>query len=257
MLTVRQFVSTYNPQNAENGMEILRNYYAVLGFYARHPNAQNTEAVRTLGASKQRVAGWRADSIPDAVRGYEAVRELGWFCGDANTRTEKALSILTIAVFACGSISETRQPRWSPSKPATDGDIWDAITTLGLEPRRGHVSDERPQELTVGEGAALLGRALEAIGVPMGEKTSKSVPPIPEAILEAGEETRRACAELYLAERATAYDDKDTLQIQTRNRSDAYRESVAELLRSLTTERVNVGTNVTISSDAARDLGVT
>lgn len=254
MLTVRDFASTYNPPNASGGMALWRDYYGVLGFYQAHPNASTPDAMRAFDLSKARVSGWRGDTTPDVVTGYETALEHGWFTGDADTATGRALAQLTIAIFACGSISDTYTPRWATDSSLADGEIWDALSRIGLQPRREHLEGNRAQEISAAEGSSALGRTLVAIGAPQGGKTAETVPPLPDAILEAGEKTRRACAELYLAERATVYDDKDTLQIQTRNRSEAFRESVATLLRSLTDEPITVGTNVTVSADAARDL---
>lgn len=254
MLSPPAFAQTYEPTGDTDPDELLRDYYAVRGYVDTHSDASNADAERALDVPAHRVRAWRDGQVPDVVTGYRRALDRGWFTGDADVPVGRSLALLVTAVIACGWLTTRPRPGWSPATPSADAAIWDAIRTLALDPRRGTVADDRPMEITVGDGSTILGRALLALGAPQGEKTAETVPPLPDSILEAGDRTRRACAEVYLLERATGTGDKDTVSVPMQNRSEAFRRSVANLLRSLTDADITVGETLTVSAAAARDL---
>lgn len=254
MLSAADLARTYDTPGYADPAEVLDDYQRVLEYTAEHPAHGRVRVGNALDLPPGRVRGWMNDRIPDAVRGVQFAEKRGWIDTQPDEEIGQALCILLMGIFACGSITDHYEPLWAVSKPESDSLLWQSLRRLGLETRRNHVEDERPTELVPSEGATILGRALLALGAPMGDKTAESVPPLPDFILEAGEKTRRQCAEVLLHERGTAFEDKDTLQIQSRNRSREYKDSIAKLFRSLTDANISVGTNVVVSAEAARDL---
>ncbi|MFB6125742.1 MAG: hypothetical protein ABEJ79_00360 [Halolamina sp.] len=246
---------TYEPRGYADPAEQVHDYNRVQRYAGKHPDAGRVAVGDALDLPPSRVRGWLDDSVPDAVRGVRTAREHGWVNLDPDRRNGRAFALAVVGLYACGAVSTTWHPAWTPETPEADARLWDALTTLNAAPARRHVEDQRPTELIVRTDAAVFGRCLVAAGAPRGDKNAATVDPLPEWLLGAGERTRREAVELYLLERGTFVDYRDTIQIQTRQRSAAFCESLGRLLRSVTDAEVSVGETVVVSAAAARELG--
>jgi len=250
MLELPAFVRTYAPQAYEDPLDLVADYYTIQGYHERYPDLGKTRLGRRFPAiSPDRIHNWLHDQPPAVVRGLEAVEDRGWFNAYPHHRAGHGLCLLVTATYAFGSLSsDAFMPRWAPSRDATADRLIDALDTLDLGTDRGD-GDVAPAD-----AAALLGRSLVALGCPVGQKTAETVAPLPEYILDADEKTRLACAQVYALERGTVAEDHAAVQLHLTNRSEAFKESVATLFRSLTDEPVTLGQTVTISAGASRDL---
>lgn len=248
---------TYNPKGYADPTEQLHDYQRVQRYIGQNPNAGRNKIGNALELPPERVRGWMNDTKPDSVRGVETARDYGWLDLEPDTRRGRAFAELFIGIYACGGISaRTKVPGWTTASSESDQRLWTALDRLGGDPTHRHAeASGRPPELTLSNSASVFGRCLIAAGAPVSDKNADSVGPLPSWLLNAGTETRRRAAELYLLERSTTYPDKATVTFQMNNRTHAYKTSLARLFRSLTDEKITVGQNVTVSAAAARDLG--
>lgn len=210
------------------------------------------------GISRGEIRAWvDNDSMPDAVRGVETARDLGW--DDTEwTETVRALATLVIGIYACGSITQRNySPSWSPVTTDSNRIITDALTQAGVGFH--HVTRENPgqgDEIRPNSHATRLGRALTVAGAPIGNKNVESVAQLPSWIVDAPRELKRTLALLFARERASQREGKATLVIQA-DRPVRYFEDVAQLIEGVTGETVTATDHgVTISADAARALDV-
>ncbi|MFB6127694.1 MAG: hypothetical protein ABEJ79_10440 [Halolamina sp.] len=248
---------TYDPPTYADPTEQLQNYDRVQEYASRHPNAGRTKVGNALDLPASRVRGWMNGVMPDAVRAVDAARDQGWVDCSPNTERGRAMATCVAAVFACGSVSsDWYRPSWAPSTRGAYHRLSGALELLHCDVGRRHAdSSDRPTELVLRGHETVFGRCLACAGAPTGDKEAATVEPLPEWLLDASLQTRLTAAELYLLERATTYEDKATVMVQTGNRSDEFRASLGRLFRGLTDEEVSVGTNIVLSAAAARDLG--
>ncbi|WP_144905743.1 hypothetical protein [Halobellus captivus] len=246
---------TYNPRSYADPADQLDDYRRVKRYVNRHPNAGRTAVGTALDLPPSRVRGWMDGGKPDAVNGVECARKHGWLdiaMADPHTA---AFAECVIGVFACGSIDRRWTVAYAPAADRSRYRLWNRLSALGVEPTRRHRSaPTRPTELLPGVDGSVFARCLGAAGAPRGTKNAATTPPLPSWLLETDLESRRRCVELYLLERGTIYEDKETVVLRSRNRSEAYRQSLAHLCRSVTDEEVSVGANVVLSAAAAREL---
>lgn len=193
---------------------------------------------------------------PDCVRGLDTARDLGILDVSPDGPTSRALAVLVGGCFACGGVARDWVPAWTPTTDYATGRISDALSTVGVGVARRHDGeDERPTELVPAENASGFGRVLVAWGATQGDKNESSVPGLPDWILNAPGETRQSVVALFICERGTLFDGKDTVSLQTNSRSVAYRRDLATLIRSVVDSRVSAGETVVISAAAVRALG--
>ncbi|WP_049986068.1 hypothetical protein [Halobellus rufus] len=246
---------TYDPRSYDDPAVQLRDYESVREYRHRHPEAGRTAVGNALGLPPSRVRGWLSGGQPDAVRGVETARQRGWLDGSRSDRTTAAFAELVVGVFACGSIDRRWTVAYAPTSPHVERRLWEYLTALGVEPTRRHDdSPERPTELLPSVDGSVFARCLFVAGAPRGGKNAATTPSHPAWLLDVDRETRRRAVELYVLERGTVHESNGTVVLRSRNRSSAYRESLAALCRSVTDHEVTVGANVVLSAAAARDL---
>jgi len=92
------------------------------------------------------------------------------------------------------------------------------------------------------------------MGAARGEKTRlERLPPV---VWEVPTEVRTGFARIYVGHRATTWKSKATLRIQEQ-RPQSYLDDLRRLIAELTGESVTAGDlAVTVSADAARELGL-
>ncbi|QLG61098.1 hypothetical protein [Halorarum salinum] len=175
---------------------------------------------------------------------------------DESDPRQPALATLLAGIFACGGIATNWVPAWLPETERGHALIADALADMTDGYVTRHEDDpDRPTEFLPAEGATVFGRVLVAYGAPQGDKNDDSVGHLPQWLLEAPKESRLRAVELFLLERGTFFESKDTVTIQARNRRQSYRSDLATLVGSVTNEPVTAGRNVVVSAEAVRDLG--
>jgi len=164
--------------------------------------------------------------------------------------------VLAAYVYSSGTISSHN---YHPSFTLADGD---SMVTNTLELMDiGYRDIERPGEnrdpaVGPAEDAAVLGRVLSVLGVPVGRKTEIDDLSLPWYLEDAPASVRKRFVDIYCQNRAQPKPDNAGLTI-IEERSQSYREELAALIESVSGERVNVTDNgVMISADAARALGI-
>ncbi|OIB56280.1 hypothetical protein, partial [Natrialba sp. SSL1] len=228
-------------------------------YASQHPDKGSYAISNAQDIPRGRVRGWvDDDGMPDAARGIETARELGWL--DATYRDDAFLALNTLVanVFSGGSIAtETYTPSFALNHRDHRSHVIDALEMAGLEHEFYHEeSEERATEVRPTTGGTVLGRTLAVLGAPVGPKTEIDDLTLPSYLAEAPSEVREFFVLAYLANRAIHHRDKETVQIQE-ERPKSYREELAALIEDTANESVTVGPKqVTIPVAAARSLGL-
>ncbi len=210
------------------------------------------------GISRSEVRAWVDDnSKPDAARGVDEARDLGW-TADEWTDTVRALAELVIGLYAFGSINKRDYlPSWSPDKAENERAIEDALDTVGVDSQ--HVArDQEAQgdEIKPARHGTQLGRALVVAGAPVGAKNADSVRGLPDWIDGAPRVVQMNLALMFVRGRGSQRRGKATRQIQA-DRPRQYFSDVAQLIETVTGKAATVSdAGVTISADAVRELGL-
>ena len=208
------------------------------------------------GVTRSELRAWvDSDGIPDAARAIQIAREHGWLTNEW-TPTTRALAVLVIGGYACGSITtETYAPTWSPDDPDTETQLTAALTQIGCDAT--HVTRDTPtqaDEWRPDRHASVLGRALAVAGMPVGDKTAATVTGLPDWVTAAPADLKAVLARLIVADRGITYPSKATQRIQTDRGLEYFRE-LAALIRAVTGEAVTAtATGVTVSAAAVRAL---
>jgi len=92
------------------------------------------------------------------------------------------------------------------------------------------------------------------MGAPTGVKTT--LDRIPAVVWEVPRPVRRSFAQIYIRHRGLNYKGKSTTRVQV-DRPGSFIEELQDVLADVLDERVTASdTGITISADAARELGV-
>jgi hypothetical protein len=254
--TAQALSRTYSDRVYPDPWEKVLDYRRVLDYAAEHPNAGRVRVGNALELPPSRVRGWLNDSVPDPVRGINTASQYGWLDSEPDSDTAAALVELLAHVLAGGTI-----PEQSFEVAVTEGrrvgvdEIRAAFERVGVETRIRHCeTDDRATEVVPTTGASVLGRCLVAMGAARGEKTR--LERLPSVVWEVPTEVRTEFARIYVGHRATTWKAKATLRIQEQ-RPQSYLDDLRRLIAELTGESVTVGDlAVTVSADAARELGL-
>lgn len=161
--------------------------------------------------------------------------------------------MLVANVYSGGTIHTNYTPKFTLNDDGHDATVIKALELAGS----GYRTEESgtSQAVVPGEDAIALGRVLTVLGAPMGRKTEIEGLSLPWYLDDAPESVRKRFVDSYLENRALTDPTTDSIQIME-DRSQSYREELAELIESVTGERVTVGDeSVTLSAEASRALG--
>lgn len=251
--TPRSLARTYSDRVYPDPWEKVEDYQRVQAYAAEHPNAGRTAVGNALELPPSRVRGWLNGGQPDPVRGIETASANGWL--EPECDVAGALVELLAHVLAGGSINETFVPAISTGRRVDREAIEDAFAAVGVDTRRRHAdTDGRATELYPATDASVLGRCLVVMGAPHGVKTGlDAVPPI---VWESPDPIRRRFVEVYVAHRGVHFETKATTRIQE-ERPASYLKDLHNLIGECVEGNVSRGERaLTISADAARELGL-
>lgn len=251
----QELARTYNPPAYPDPATLLDDYDRTIAYASKHPDHGRTRVGRAVDLPPGRVRAWINGSKPDAVHGVETAREHGWLDATLQDPIGDAIAVLAAGIYTCGSIDSDRiVPAWNPSTQITSQLIIHALEVVGTGFARRHEgASKRPTEIVPATDASVFGRVLVSLGVP--NEDFSMVESLPDWVEQAADATRRTLALLWVCERATVHENKDTLVIQGQSRGKFYQRTVASLIREIVGGPVNVTEhNVVISAAAARTL---
>jgi len=255
LVDAQAFAYTYSPPSYPDPTTLLDDYERVMEYASKHPDHGRTRVGRAVELPPSRVRTWIEGGKPDAVRGVETAREHGWLDATLHGPVGDAFAVLAAGIYTCGSIDSDRiVPAWNPSTKIASHLITHALDVVGTGFRLRHGSaTERPTEIIPATDASVFGRILVSLGVPQGDFTM--VESLPDWVDQAATSTRQTLALLWICERATVHQHKDTLVIQAKSRGTLYQRTVASLIREIVDGTVtSTDQNVVISAAAARTL---
>ncbi|WP_277552286.1 hypothetical protein [Halobaculum limi] len=253
MLTPDSLARTYNPESYADPTDQLADFERVREYASHNPDHGRVRVGNTLDLPPSRVRAWINGGKPDAARGVETAREQDWIDTEPNTATGDAFAVLAAATYACGGINANHVPAWTSETSATRLLITHALSTLGVGHRTRHEADsERPTEIVPSEDASVLGRALQAIGVP---RDFSQVDSLPTLFGKCSLATQQTCGLVWVIERGAEHTHSDILTLQMPNRGRDFREGVAMLVRTLVGDGVSIGeTTISIAPQARARL---
>ena len=254
--TAKSLSRTYSDRVYPDPWEKVLDYRRVREYAAEHPDAGRTRVGRALDLPPGRVRGWLKDTIPDPVRGINVAIDRGWLDPDSGSETAAALVELLAHVLAGGSITARNYSLGVAPGERVDGEeIRDAFERVGVETRtRNADTPGRAPEIVPTCDGTVLGRCLVVMGAPAGEKTT--LKHLPAVVWDVPRPVRRSFAQIYVRHRGLKYPDKSTTHVQVK-RPDSFFAELREVLDDVLDEPIG-GTDakLTISADAARELGV-
>lgn len=253
--TARSIARTYSDRVYPDPWEKVEDYQRVQAYTAEHPNAGRTAVGTALDLPPGRVRPWLDGGQPDPVRGIETASANGWLDPKPGSDMVAALVKLLAHVLAGGSINKTFVPAISTGRRVDHEAIEVAFATVGVDAKSRHAtSDGRATEVYPATDASVLGRCLVAMGAPHGVKTGLDA--IPVVVWESPTPIRRRFVEIYVAHRGLHFEGKATTAIQE-ERPASYLADLHELIDECVTGNVSRGPRgLTISADAARELGL-
>jgi len=251
--TARSLARTYSDRVYPDPFEKVEDYQRVQAYAAEHPNAGRTTVGNALELPASRVRGWLKSGKPDPVRGIEIASAHGWL--DPDDDMAGALIELLAYVLAGGSINARFVPAISVGRRVDHDTIVSVFEAVGVDAQQRHAdSDGRATEVYPTTDASVLGRCLVAMGAPQGTKTDLDA--LPAVVWESPKPIRRRFVESYVAHRGVHFETKATTRIQE-ERPASYLADLHDLIDESVTSTVSRGPRgLTISADAARELGL-
>ncbi|MGQ3331273.1 hypothetical protein [Halorubrum sp. FL23] len=251
--TARSIARTYSDREYADPWEKVEDYQRVQAYAAEHPKAGRTAVGTALELPAGRVRPWLNGGKPDSVRGIDTASANDWL--DPECNMAGALVKMLAHVLAGGSINETFVPAITLGRRVDREAIEAAFTAVGVDAHCRHLnSDERATELYPATDASVLGRCLVAMGAPHGAKTA--LDSVPAVVWESPESLRRQFVEIYVAHRGAYFETKATTRIKE-ERPKSYIADLHKLIDGSVSGSVSHGEQaITISADAARELGL-
>lgn len=252
------FARTYDPPGDIDPWDLVNQYNRVMEYSAQHPTAGSTAIANALEIPRGRLRGWIDEekrSRPDCVRGLHIAQRKGWVGVTPHDTRFRGLNILVASIFSAGSIAEDSYvPLFTIAERMDLERIVDAFQWIDLPFRvnRSNVP-ERATEVRPKKHATILGRVLDTLGAPVGEKSHQDLR-LPPYLEVAGEEHRFAFARTYIRNRGHLHDDKGIMTFREQRR-DEYLDELVTFLQDASGEKVTRnGHNIVFSKSATKVL---
>ncbi|WP_281193757.1 hypothetical protein [Halorubrum sp. F4] len=253
--TARSIARTYSDRVYPDPWEKVEDYQRVQAYAAEHPNAGRVAIGNALELPPSRVRGWLNDGKPDPVRGVNTASANGWLDPEPDSDMAGALVELLAHVLAGGSIDEWFVPAISIGRRIDRKQIEATFAAVGVDVQTRHAdSESRSTELYPATDASILGRCLVAMGAPKGVKTALDA--VPAVVWGSPDPIQQRFVEIYVAHRGLHFQTKATTRIQEQ-RPVSYLKDLHDLIARCVDGNVSVSDGgLTISADAARELGL-
>ncbi|SDM47038.1 hypothetical protein SAMN04487949_1772 [Halogranum gelatinilyticum] len=254
--TEQDLARTYKTPGYADPYDCVEDYRRVMRYASKHPN-KGSQAVSTrVDLPRSRIRPWMDGAKPDAVRGIDAAVGREWLPLEADSRMFGPMVELVAWVFSGGSINDRWVPHFSTNAREEQSVIRRTLEEVGVSAKIVERGTGRATEVVPGQDASVLGRLLHVLGAPIGVKNSDTKLTLPIWLPSASTGVRRRFAEVYLQNRGHQFEDKDTVTFRE-SRCEQYLSELANFLADVADAPVRVnGSNVVVSAEAARNLGV-
>lgn len=254
--TAQSLARTYSDREYPDPWDKILDYRRVLAYTGEHPNAGRVRVGNALNLPSGRVRSWLEGGVPDPARGVHTASQHRWLNPSPDSETAAALVELLAHVLAGGSIAaKTYVPAITPGERVKAPEIRRAFERVGVETKsRNAEASGRATEIVPTCDGTVLGRCLVTMGAPTGVKTTLNR--LPAVVWDVPRPIRRSFAQIYIRHRGLSYEGKSTTRVQV-DRPNSFIEELQDLLADVLDERVTTSdTGITISANAARELGV-
>ncbi|WP_435551754.1 hypothetical protein [Natrinema sp. CGMCC1.2065] len=250
----REFARTYNGGTYDDAWAVVQQFRSAITYHRDHPDAGIAEIMRVSGADRVATVSWIDDgATPLVVQGLHTA--YGYNILGIGYDEITPLNVLVAAALSAGTIdAHNHQPMFTVE--STDNSlVVNSLDLIGVGSRDIENGSGDTPTAAPAEDAAVLGRVLEVLGVPVGSKTDADELALPPYLEDAPAAVRRQFVDVYLENRGQPKADSDGLAIKE-ERPDTYQEGLADLIESVADEPVTVtDSGIMVSAAAARALG--
>ncbi|MGB9964050.1 hypothetical protein [Halobacterium hubeiense] len=196
------------------------------------------------------------DSQPDVVRGIQAAEARGWLADHTTPEQEQAVVELAAWALSGGSIHlDGEAYAYFALEPHSRDEFERIATTAKLSYRIIRENDpDRATEARATTDGSVLARVFAAMGLPTHGKSRDNPTHFPAFVNQLDAPARERFASIYVLNRASEHDGKDTLTIRE-ERPASYLNELVALLRDVSNQPITrSGYSITISAAAAEVL---
>lgn len=255
LVTEEDFARTYDGGTYDEAWPKVNQYRRVITYQTDNPDAGTGELMRVSGAAHDHVVSWATkDATPSVIQGLYKAH--GYNLISVTYDEITPLNVLVANAISSGSInSHNYRPTFTVSS-LENSMVVNSLELIGV----GYQTMDSPNSSNplIGpeKDAAVLGRVLSVLGVPVGRKTEIEDISLPQYLEDAPASVRKRFVDIYLQNHGLPKHDSAGLQIKE-DRPQSYREELADLIASVAGETVTVTDNgVMVSVDAVRALGL-
>lgn len=254
--TPQELAATYETPRYEDAWNCVRDYHTVIEYAAAHPQQGSTAIASQFNLPRGRIRPWLNNSQPDVVRGIQAAESRGWLAGHTTPEQEQALVELAAWALSGGSIHlDAEAYAYFAIEPHSRDEFDRIATTAKLSYRVIRENDPaRATEARATTDGSVLARVFAAMGLPTQGKSRDNPAHLPAFVDRLDAPTRERFASIYVLNRASEHDGKDTLTIRE-ERPETYLNELVALLRDVSNQPVTrSGYSITLSAAAAEIL---
>jgi len=255
---VAVFARTYS--HSEDPAAVVDLYNDFQEVRAKNPNAGSSSLANKLGVSRSNIRKWvDDDAVPYVVQGLQTAEQRGWIPMAFDSVEFRAINRLVAWVMSSGSI---HGKRWDVQFVVDDDRARErldaALTMLDLDSGEYEEAGTNINGTLIGVGAdgSVLGRVLHSLGAPKGDEKRRRDVELPPYLEHAPEGIRRAWLVEYLKNRRREQDGNAWISFGE-DRPASYQRQFVELVEEVTGASASAsGTDIYVSADAARELGL-
>jgi len=178
----RRLAETYSNRGSVGAWERVEQFRRVEEYRTRNPNKKSQAIATALDLPRSRIRPWvDGNSRPDPVRAIGTMERRNWDNLAWRGDTLAALNVLLAWIYSGGSIDVKRYVPGFTTTGRTHQDLIHAADELGITFGSRHEDEEsRATELVPSKDASIFGRLLVALGAPIGSKSDRDSPSLPD-----------------------------------------------------------------------------
>jgi len=255
---VAVFARTYS--HSEDPAAVVDLYHDYQQVRAKYPDAGSNKLATKLGVKRSMIRKWVDDgAVPYVVQGLQTAETRGWISMAFDSVEFRVINRLVAWVMSSGSINGER---WDVQFVVDDDRARErleaALTMLDLD---GQEYDEAGTGINgtligVGTDGSVLGRVLYSLGAPKGDEKRRPDVQLPPYLDRTPDGIRRAWLTEYLKNRRREQHGDPWISFGE-DRPTSYQRQFVELVEDVTGATASAsGTDIYVSADAARELGL-
>lgn len=258
IMTLR-FVSEQElAETYDDGWETINQYQKATHLRENNPEMARAEIARRVGRPPSAIRGWLVeDKTPRVLKGIREAQKRGWIDVESSSEQFRALNQLVAWIFSGGGVGErTFVPHFSIDDPLTLSTLDRLLQWMNLPYRIDSDRPNRGQVVIPKESAALFGRLLSVLGVPMGVKSTSDGLTLPGYLSTLSEEHQRDFLRIYILNRGRNLTDSTAGTYLYALQSEDFCRELKGLIESVTTGTATLGkeNEIWVSSESVRDL---